>query len=1000
MKRSSLLFRTCIGWLWFGVLFLQSSYAQDSNSTNSIAMHAVLSDGYFKPQSPDVWSMIKYGDANIDYYSGRLGLNIPIYTYDDPAFKIPISIDYASNGFQPGASIGVVGMGWYLNVGGAITREVRGIRDDAIKETFDWRWGANENETLKWDQIVYPDGVLGSWVYARSVRIDGYAQNYFNSVPQDSLNFVYTGAAGQEYMPYWVNYNNDRQGIETEPDIFHFKFMDYSGSFILQPNRQIKVFNTNTPAGEFEIKFDMDNSQPSLSKFVIITGNKTKYYFEYPITCQTQSDISSSLDTGFNFTWKLTRIEAPNGETVRFVYNKQQADYTTITPVINIDKIVLSNISGNELPPEHQIQDPQNMPSSKFTVSNSVHEHLLDSIIIENRANIVFTYNFNSLLASVQVYNNTDESPVKTCTCEYVKTTGNRLVHFLKKVNLSDVGQYAMDYYDETAQYEHDHTFKVDQYGYFNNNDTYAKKTPSADLQNIAEDLRTLRPSSETHTRMGMLKALHYPTGGYSNFIYEQNTAFHQGKNTNVGGLRIKQIDTYSKEGKQTQNRKFSYCQKDDSNKSSGKILQYPGYYFKYTAASQGVYLVDKEGKQYSSGVIIDREIVSSLNNIGFSQNSYIEYLRVVEEIRKLTNDIKPISITEYNFHSADGVLSDGGLPTEAYEAISNNRLYSFDNWRLEMELAPSSEINEYMRVTSTFTGGKLRSKTEYAEDLDHPVKHESYSYGYYQSEDPINVYTAYLCQAVNHLYRTNAIYQNQKITELYNKDSVLIYNNETKYLVNDLGRTSAVVQTDSKGDEIREMYSYLDRVPAYPTEIIKTNKGNVISAMKIDYEQQSNAEDHYTPLKVWKGAVGVAPLNIEYRPDCIYSHYDTHGNPRQVVDKNGKTTCYFWGYNGRHIVAKVENSTYNILLGYGIGTTYSEALPADVEAQLRNDEEENFIVTTYTYKPLVGITSITDPSGHSVYYEYNDSGKLKVIRDDKGKVLKSYDYHIVTDNQ
>ena len=146
--------------------------------------------------------------------------------------------------------------------------------------------------------------------------------------------------------------------------------------------------------------------------------------------------------------------------------------------------------------------------------------------------------------------------------------------------------------------------------------------------------------------------------------------------------------------------------------------MQYPGYYFKYTAASQGVYLVDKEGKQYSSGVIIDREIVSSLNNIGFSQNSYIEYLRVVEEIRKLTNDIKPISITEYNFHSADGVLSDGGLPTEAYEAISNNRLYSFDNWRLEMELAPSSEINEYMRVTSTFTGGKLRSKTEYAEDL------------------------------------------------------------------------------------------------------------------------------------------------------------------------------------------------------------------------------------------------------------------------------------------
>ena len=137
MKRSSLLFRTCIGWFLFGVLFLQSSYAQDSNSTNSIAMHAVLSDGYFKPQSPDVWSMIKYGNANIDYYTGTLGISIPIYTYKDNNFEIPISIDYASSGFQPGSPSGLVGQGWYLNFGGAITREVRGIPDDAIQEMYD-----------------------------------------------------------------------------------------------------------------------------------------------------------------------------------------------------------------------------------------------------------------------------------------------------------------------------------------------------------------------------------------------------------------------------------------------------------------------------------------------------------------------------------------------------------------------------------------------------------------------------------------------------------------------------------------------------------------------------------------------------------------------------------------------------------------------------------------------------------------------------------------------
>lgn len=233
MKRSSLLFRTCIGWFLFGVLFLQSSYAQDSNSTNSIAMHAVLSDGYFKPQSPDVWSMIKYGNANIDYYTGTLGISIPIYTYKDNNFEIPISIDYASSGFQPGSPSGLVGQGWYLNFGGAITREVRGIPDDAIQEMYDWREKADQemNKIPWWDEYTFPD--QGSYIYGHSVRIDGYAQSYFKTTPTDSLNIVYTGAAGQEYMPYWKDETNSRLGFETEPDVFNFKVLNYSGSFIL-----------------------------------------------------------------------------------------------------------------------------------------------------------------------------------------------------------------------------------------------------------------------------------------------------------------------------------------------------------------------------------------------------------------------------------------------------------------------------------------------------------------------------------------------------------------------------------------------------------------------------------------------------------------------------------------------------------------------------------------------------------------------------------------------
>lgn len=50
--------------------------------------------------------------------------------------------------------------------------------------------------------------------------------------------------------------------------------------------------------------------------------------------------------------------------------------------------------------------------------------------------------------------------------------------------------------------------------------------------------------------------------------------------------------------------------------------------------------------------------------------------------------------------------------------------------------------------------------------------------------------------------------------------------------------------------------------------------------------------------------------------------------------------------------------------------------------------------MTTYTHIPLVGVSSISDENNNCIFYEYDSFGRLKITKDQNGKILEKTDYN------
>ncbi|WP_075342038.1 hypothetical protein [Tenacibaculum agarivorans] len=242
----------------------------------------------------------------------------------------------------------------------------------------------------------------------------------------------------------------------------------------------------------------------------------------------------------------------------------------------------------------------------------------------------------------------------------------------------------------------------------------------------------------------------------------------------------------------------------------------------------------------------------------------------------------------------------------------------------------------------------------------------------------------------------------------------------------------------DSKGDTYKTIYKYpmafeinnnsykkmLDRNIIMPLEIVSVKGDNqflgadlteyVVSSSEFLTKSKYKLErkEHSYNYDLDRAPVNGSTINkdLDMIQQIEYIRYDTKGNLLEYKNKVGEKTVLIWGYKKQYPIAVIKGSdiSYESIERDLIqNTSIDVSIQKLKELSNSNNEEllldrlnkareflKDYFMTTYTYKPLVGVTSITNPRGETSFYKYDHFNRLKLILDSRGNVLSENKYN------
>lgn len=427
------------------------------------------------PPSPKAYELGKYGQTPIGLFSGTVNASIPVYTYHTKNLSVPISLSYSSNGIKVDELGSNVGLGWNLNIGGAVTRIVRDMPD------------GDRNSICPIDKLHEPGGL-----------------------------------AAIEVMNYFYDAGNT-QNFDSETDLFMFNFNGYSGKFVYGNNHEIMMI----PKQDIKIEPVATTNQDG---YKITTPDGVVYtFFEKEYSRSRAEGAGHSFASFYVSAWYLSTIKHPNGDLINFVYDTEAYNYITSQQQSLMAMPVQINCGGS---PVSQAPTIGGVVSYRLSVRGVCLKEINSNIPEEGKV-LITTNTLHPEVTSYQLVSNIqvvdkNNQEIERADFTYITPPNKRV--FLQKVAMKDPNNNHVLEYDDATNFPARLSYSQDHWGYFNgvsnsvifpnlSDPKYAAPTVIASYNGGAN-----KEIGTTYVAKGLLKRINYPTKGYSEFTYEPNT--------------------------------------------------------------------------------------------------------------------------------------------------------------------------------------------------------------------------------------------------------------------------------------------------------------------------------------------------------------------------------------------------------------------------------------------------------------------------------------------